>query len=255
MIHNSFISMHLFDTRTLKLITGRFFSLFLFSLLSCISAMSSLIIVNHFSLYVLGFDPLIQRYEKLCYLSALNFLECCCGRRCGCNALTESCCLCIRTCSGCITVQLMSGSLTMTRCACLYNTISCTLYNFMNCNLLPIVCACYENKHFHFGQIFFPHFHIIFCYSILICLNEPNEWNSNAFSSDRTWIFFFNEKNVQFGKIWTADKLNDEIVFDCQFWFFFVQKTNANTFQIFIEHFFLSRNRRAAKCKLLSWQI
>lgn len=76
MNHNSFISMHLFDTRTLKLITGRFFSLFLFSLLSCISAMSSLIIVNHFSLYVLGFDPLIQRYEKLCYLSALNFLEC-----------------------------------------------------------------------------------------------------------------------------------------------------------------------------------
>lgn len=76
MIHNSFISMHLFDTRTLKLITGRFFSLFLFSLLSCISAMSSLIIVNHFGLYVLGFDPLIQRYEKLCYLSALNFLEC-----------------------------------------------------------------------------------------------------------------------------------------------------------------------------------
>lgn len=176
------------------------------------------------------------------------FCYCCCGRRCGCNALTESCCLCIRTCSGCITVQLMSGSLTMTRCACLYirfPVLYTTLWIVIYCLLFAPVM---KTNIFTPVELFF-HIFLLFyfnlfewtkrmkfkCVFIRSNLNIFFQWN---------WIqtnILFNEKSVQFGKIWTADKLNGEIVYDfdnfVQF-SFSCTETNANTFQISIEIFF-----------------
>lgn len=192
MIHNSFISMHLFDTRTLKLITGRFFSLFFISLLSCISAMSSLIIVNHFGFYVLGCDPLIQRYEKLCYLSALNFFECSVIVAAAEDVvamhwlnLVVFVFVLVRDASQLNRWVAHWQWLGVRVCIIRFPVLYTTLWIVIYCLLFALIMK---------TNIFTPaeFFSTYFCYSILICLNKPNEWNLNAFLSDRKH-FFFNE--------------------------------------------------------------